>query len=111
MTKERNELQKLEKKICVEGRQKNSIVGEKKMRKGQPPDMLPVEAIQEEHSNFCNKMSKFRAVKKLKNVLPQMPVKKFATMKACLSSRKSPTVTELQKKELFHLPKTVKMLK
>jgi hypothetical protein len=23
------------------------------MRQGQPPDMLPVEAVQEKHSNFC----------------------------------------------------------
>jgi hypothetical protein len=44
------------------------------MRQGQPPDMLLVEAVQEEHYNFCNKMSKFRAVKKLKDALPQTPV-------------------------------------
>jgi hypothetical protein len=53
--------------------------------------MLPVEAVQEKHSNFCNKMSKFRAVKKLKDAPPQTPVKRFASMKAYLSSRKSPT--------------------
>jgi hypothetical protein len=63
------------------------------MRQGKPPDMLPVEAVQEEYSNFCNKMNKFRAVKKLKDAPPQTPVKRFASMKAYLSSRKSPTVS------------------
>jgi hypothetical protein len=73
------------------------------MRQGQPPDMLLVEAVQEEHYNFCNKMSKFRAVKKLKDALSQMPVKRFATIKAYLSSRKSPTVKELQKKKNYSI--------
>jgi hypothetical protein len=52
--------------------------------------------------NIC--LSKFRAVKKLKDALPQTHVKRFATMKACLSSRKSPTVKDLQKKRIIPSP-------
>ena len=92
MTKERNELQKLKKENMRRRKTEKQRRWREKMRQGQPPDMLPVEAVQEKHSNFCNKISKFRAVKKLKDALPQTPVKRFASMKAYLSSRKLPTV-------------------
>ena len=104
MTKKRNELQELEKENMRRRKTEKQRCLREKMRQGQPPDMLPVEAVQEEHSNFCNKMSKFRAVKTLKDALPQTPVKRFATVKAYLSSRKSPTVKELQKKRIIPSP-------
>jgi hypothetical protein len=44
------------------------------------PVFPTVEAVQEEHSNFCNKMSTFWEVKRLKDALPQTPAKMFATM-------------------------------
>jgi hypothetical protein len=97
-------LQNLEKENMRRRKTEKQRHWREKMRQGQPPDMLPAEAVQEEHSNFCNKMSKFRAVKKLKDALPQTPFKRFATMKSYLSSRKSPTVKKLQKKRIIPSP-------
>ena len=97
-------MQKLEKEIMRRRKTEKKRRWRERIRQGQPPDMLFVEAVQEEHSNFCNKMNKCRAVKKLKDALPQTPIKRFATMKAYISSRKSPTVKELQKKGIILSP-------
>ena len=67
-------MQKLEKGNMRRRKTEKQRRWREKMREGKPPDMLPVEAVQEEYSNFCNKMSKFRAVKKLKYALPQTHV-------------------------------------
>lgn len=46
---------------------------------------------------FPNKMNRSRAIRKLKSALPHTPVRRVATIKAYLSSNKSPTVQEIQR--------------
>ncbi|XP_061188279.1 reticulocyte-binding protein homolog 2a-like [Saccostrea echinata] len=66
---------------------------------------------QEEQQIFQNKMSKSRAIRKLKEVLPRTPVKRIATVKAYLSSKTSPTVKELQRRKVVPSPEERKELK
>ncbi|XP_062602228.1 reticulocyte-binding protein homolog 2a-like [Saccostrea cucullata] len=65
---------------------------------------------QEEQQIFQNKMSKSRAIRRLKEALPRTPVKRIATVKAYLSSKKSPTVKELQRRKVVPSPEERKEL-
>jgi len=58
----------------------------------------PIDTGETRNEFTFNKMSKCRAIKKLKCALPRTPVKRVATVKAYLSCKKSPTVQELQTK-------------
>ncbi|XP_062608097.1 uncharacterized protein LOC134269934 [Saccostrea cucullata] len=61
-------------------------------------------------TNISNKMSKSRAIRRLKEALPRTPVKRIATVKAYLSTKKSPTVKELQRRKVVPSPEERKEL-
>lgn len=56
------------------------------------------------HGVFNNKMSKSRAMKKLKAAMPSTPRKRTALISSYLSSTKSPTVNALQKMKVVVTP-------
>jgi len=57
---------------------------------------------------FPNKMNRSRAIRKLKSALPHTPVRRVATIKAYLSTNKSPTVQEIQRQKLVPSPEEIK---
>ena len=60
----------------------------------------PIDTGETRNEFTFNKMSKCRAIKKLKCALPRTPVKRVATVIAYLSCKQSPTVQELQRQRV-----------
>jgi hypothetical protein len=68
----------------------------------------PIDTGETRNEFTFNKMSKCRAIKRLKCALPRTPVKRVATVKAYLSYKKSPTVQELQRQRVVPSPEEIK---
>ena len=68
----------------------------------------PIDTGETRNEFTFNKMSKCRAIKRLKCALPRTPVKRVATVKAYLSCKKSPTVQELQRQRVVPSPEEIK---
>jgi hypothetical protein len=71
----------------------------------------PIDTGETRNEFTFNKMSKCRAIKKLKCALPRTPVKRVATVKTYLSCKKSPTVQELQRQRVVPSLEEIKDVK
>ncbi|CAG2239434.1 unnamed protein product [Mytilus edulis] len=79
-----------------------------KQKQPQSPVQLNLTTAEDKNDPFKNKMSRCRAVRKLKRALPVTPSKRVATVKAYLSTNKSPTAITLQRIGLVPSPEEIK---